>query len=80
MTKTMQIPHSRQLGLSHNFNTDNIAQRKLYNTLVMLAYLMDIVCPDHHWRSRLKELLSEHHIDVSMMGFPENWEELPIWQ
>lgn len=80
MTKTMQIPHSRQLDLSQYFNTDNIAQRKLYNTLVMLAYLMDIVCPNHHWRSRLKELLSEHHIDVLMMGFPENWEELPIWQ
>ncbi|MCU7834920.1 MAG: Abi family protein [gamma proteobacterium symbiont of Taylorina sp.] len=81
MTKTMQIPRSNHLSkLITNFNLDAGSQRKLYNTLVMLAYLMDIICMEHHFRPRLKELLLKHNIDTRMMGFPTDWEQLPIWK
>ena len=42
MTKTMQLPHSKFLTITDNFNRDKEAQRKLYNSLVILAYLLDI--------------------------------------
>ncbi|MEM7591367.1 MAG: hypothetical protein AAF383_07580 [Cyanobacteria bacterium P01_A01_bin.83] len=53
--------------------------RKLYNTLVFLAYLMDCISPKHHWKKRLSALIEEHQIDVKRMGFPENYKSLPIW-
>jgi abortive infection bacteriophage resistance protein len=54
--------------------------RKLYNTLVILLYLLDVISPNHHWRTRIKELLSENIIWLPKMDFPPNWEELAIWQ
>ncbi len=81
MTKTMQIPHSSKLKeLTHNFNKETHAQRKIYNTLVMIVYLMDIISPNNHWMSKLKNLISTHTVDTRMMGFPDNWQQLSIWK
>lgn len=54
--------------------------RKLYNTFVMLAYLMDTICGENHWTERLKHLISQHQIDTSKMGFPHDWQERSIWR
>ena len=54
--------------------------RKVYNTLVMLLHCLNVVAPHHHWRTRLKNLLGLHNIETSAMGFPKNWEQLPLWQ
>ena len=81
MTKTMQIPRSKKLQeLRACFNHSTDTNRKLYNTLVMITYFMNIISPDHHWKIKLKELISEHNINTAMMGFPDNWESLPIWE
>nr|VFJ93184.1 MAG: hypothetical protein BECKLFY1418A_GA0070994_102921 [Candidatus Kentron sp. LFY]VFJ99614.1 MAG: hypothetical protein BECKLFY1418B_GA0070995_11511 [Candidatus Kentron sp. LFY] len=50
-----------------------------YNTPVMLAYLMDLVSPDHRWKNRLKYLVHEYGIDIRRMGFPENPAKRSIW-
>jgi abortive infection bacteriophage resistance protein len=54
--------------------------RRLYNTLTVLAWLLDRVSPQHHWKQRLKTLLAQHAIDLQRMGFPNGWEQRPIWQ
>jgi hypothetical protein len=53
--------------------------RRIYNTLVMLHYLMDRISPGHHWRQRLVEMMNRHHIDPSQMGFPVDWKIRAIW-
>jgi abortive infection bacteriophage resistance protein len=54
---------------------------KLYNTLLMLLYLMDVIEPGHDWRGRLQGLLGESTgVPLKAMGFPENWQEKAIWQ
>ena len=60
----------------------NLQQPKhLYNTLVMLEYTMNIISPDHHWKGRLIALFEKHSIaKPAAMGFPNNWQALPIWQ
>jgi hypothetical protein len=45
----------------------------------MCAYFIDIICPNHHWKKKLKSLIEDHNIDVTDMGFPTNWLEQPIW-
>lgn len=54
--------------------------RKIYNTLLIILHFMDIVAPHHHWRSRLKGLIVQHHIETRMMDFPLGWEERFPWR
>lgn len=53
--------------------------KNLYNTLVFLAYMMDAISPGHHWKTRLKNLITQHGIQTASMGFPNGWGTLPIW-
>jgi len=76
-TITMKLPKNGEPRLLQSFNSN--AQKQLYNTLVMCAYFMDLISPKHHWKKKLKALINVHSINVTDMGFPENWNELPIW-
>lgn len=54
---------------------------KIYNALVMIAYLMEQIVPAAGWKRRLLALLDEHSgIPQSTMGFPSNWRRLDVWQ
>ena len=77
-TVTMIVPSSPSaLKLAMNPG----AERKLYNTLAMLGYLMGIVAPTSDWRQRLRDLLPTcEHAKLEAMGFPEKWLDLPAWQ
>lgn len=75
----MLIPNKKPQGLSAAFNPAQ--DRRLYNTLTMLAYLMSVISPASTWRQRLKALIqATPQIDVADMGFPVGWEQLSIWQ
>ena len=56
-----------------------ISIKKIYNTLVFLKYMLDIIEPLHDWDIRLRELIYKYNIDVRKMGFPKNWEQLAVW-
>lgn len=77
LTITMELPRKKPYGLQPSFNTDS--PRKIYNTLVMLLYLMDQISPGHRWRQRLFNLLDEHTIEPERMGFPADFRDLDIW-
>ena len=53
--------------------------RRLYNTLTLMLFLMNIINPGHHWRSRLMALLSSHDINPTAMGFPSDWRTRSLW-
>lgn len=66
------------LGLSENFN--QVEKKKIYNTLVMLAYLMDCI-NTNKWKSKIKDLFIKHpEVNSRYMGFPENWRDLLFWK
>ena len=55
--------------------------RLIYNTLVMLAYMMDNINPGHHWKQRLGKLFDDHsHVSARSMGFPDDWRERATWK
>jgi len=76
LTITPALPKKKIDTLHGAFVNDS---RKLYNTLVILLYLMDIVSPGHTWRVRLITLLSSRSIRLSAMGFPSDWQARRIW-
>ncbi len=76
-TITLKLPKQRPLKVVASLNPN--AERKLYNTLVILEYLLEIVSPNNHWKNRLFSLLHQHRIDIAQMGFPENHQSLAAW-
>lgn len=76
-TFTMKLPTNGEQNLLSSFNKENT--KKLYNTLVMCAYFLDTICPDHHWKDKLKILIDTHKIDVTDMGFPTDWLKRSVW-
>ena len=73
-----KLPRLKPPELLVNFNTAD--GKKLYNTLVMLAYLMDQINP-HSWKKRLGKLFAKHpEVKEQNMGFPDNWRDMPIWR
>lgn len=71
------LPRNKPKYLRHQFQSGS---RKIYNTLVMLLHLMDMIAPKHSWRAKLISLLNQSAIDLKTMGFPSNWEDREIWQ
>jgi abortive infection bacteriophage resistance protein len=78
-TVTLKIPNKRPAALVSSFNQQRSSERKLYNTLVILAYLMNLISPGHHWKTRLFDLFKNHFINQQAMGFPGDWQQRPIW-
>lgn len=79
LTLTMRLPKKKPPGLYVNFNPDSDGH--IYNTLVMLAYMMDTINPGHHWKLRLGELFERHpQVSERSMGFPDEWRDRPIWK
>ncbi|WP_024460412.1 Abi family protein [Marinimicrobium sp. LS-A18] len=77
LTVTMPLPKSKPPGLNRNMTTQST--RNIYNSLVMLVYLMSIISPGSQWKNRLLELLEVYRVDTQKMGFPVDWRALPVW-
>lgn len=76
-TITPELPRTKPAGLAAQCQAGS---RKLYNALVILLHCMDVIAPQHHWRARLKDLITRHAVPVAAMDFPAGWEQLAIWQ
>lgn len=82
-TKTPMLPLRGDTDLTNSlYRLDDRDRRlrKLYNTFVMLAYLMNKICGENHWKERLISLINTHNIKTEKMGFPTDWKEKPIWK
>nr|VFK75803.1 MAG: Abi-like protein [Candidatus Kentron sp. MB] len=69
-TITVKHSQSEQSRLALHFNKNKKQERNLYNTLVMIAHLMDIINPSNKWSDRLSHIINEYNINVYAMGFP----------
>jgi abortive infection bacteriophage resistance protein len=77
-TITMKIPYEPQ-SIADYFNENE--DRKIYNTLAMLGYLLTIISPDSTWLMQIKSHLTKYaQVDPERMGFPKNWQDLPLWK
>ena len=58
------------------------ASGKIYNTLVMTAYLMGIITPNGNWTERFLDFKAAdayQHIPDADMGFPDDWSDFDLW-
>ena len=83
LTTMLVIP--KNLGGNSNAKAwfNDKEQGKIYNALVMMAYLLDIITPNGDWSDRLISLVlwaKKEQMLEGDMGFPEGWEGLEIWR
>lgn len=72
-------PTKKPRHIATSFNP--AATQLIYNTLTMLAYLLDLMSPAHAWRSQIHALLTAHpEIDSALMGFPPDWQQRDLWR
>ncbi len=89
-TVSLQLPRTKPPTLVSSFDSmparsgsilQPRAPNKIYNTLVMLAHLMNVIDPTANWQHRLSDLITKQTFPVAgHMGFPGNWLSRPIWQ
>ena len=53
---------------------ENSSQGRIFNTVVMLDYLLGVISPGHSWTRRLAHSLSRHADLPEEMGFPLGWQ------
>ncbi|MBP0016901.1 MAG: Abi family protein [Cyanobacteria bacterium SBLK] len=76
LTVTITSPRNLE-ELSSNFNLSQ--KHRLYNTLVVSIWMLNIINPNNFWSKQVLDLIDLHKIDVAKMGFPENYRNYPIW-
>lgn len=76
-TVKMKLPTRPAIAVDQ-FNPTQ--DRKVYNTLRMLALLLERISPQASWKTRLIRLLATMPPDTPQaMGFPKDWQALPAW-
>lgn len=74
----MQLPAKKPPHLAAAFNPAE--DRRLYNTLTMLAYLLGRISPDSRWTHHIKRLLAKYpQAAPADMGFPADWQTRFVW-
>lgn len=60
---------------------NNVTNNKLFIVLCIINYLLCTVDSENRFSETLKKLLIKYPcIDTVAMGFPENWENEPLWK
>jgi len=78
-TFTIKVPNRGDDILLESLGKDN--SKYIYNTLVILEYIIEIISPASQWAERLVKLFEKHKIVYPRsMGFPDDWKERPIWK
>ncbi len=62
-------------------NNQQISNKRAYFILSILLYLLQTINPKNSFVSRFKALLAKYsNIDVKAMGFPNDWQNEPLWK
>ena len=83
LTTMLVIPNNLNGNANVNVWFNGQEQGKIYNGLVMIAYLLDIITPNGDWTDRLINLVlwaESEQIPTGDMGFPKGWKGLEIWR
>lgn len=78
-TITVQLPKKQPMSVVKSLHPEQ--DRRIYNSLVLLAHTFSIIEPESDWLRRLKKHLATLPAEfLPAMGFPADWHERPIWK
>ena len=63
------------------WNSKSVSPTRVFYNICILKWFIDIISPQNDMKGHLKALLVQFpNVDVTAMGFPELWENEPLWQ
>ena len=67
--------------MSHPWINTPVNHQKIYFTLCIIKYFINIIVPNNDMTNKLSDLLIEYpEIDIRAMGFPQNWQDEDLWK
>lgn len=82
--RTLDVSLAKAVGLAGMTHLDEKSRRRIYGTIVVLAYLLARVHPQSDWKARIRDLIetqaSALGLEMEAMGFPADWERSPLWK
>lgn len=67
--------------LTYAWISDFSSQTKLYPQICCILYLLNVIKPENQFKENIKALLDKYStVDYSAMGFPQGWENEPLWR
>ena len=67
-------------NMSRPWINPTINQQKVFFSLCVIKYFLDIIVPKNDMTAKVASLLADYpSIDTNAMGFPENWQQEPLW-
>jgi abortive infection bacteriophage resistance protein len=78
----LKLPYNTSRPFMTRPTLTTVKQNKLFALLSAIKYMVDIISPGNSFKNKLKELLEDNHrlLTLKDMGFPLEWEELPVWK
>lgn len=78
----LKLPYNTTQPFLTPGSTEAIKETKLFALLSAIKYVADILSPGNSFKDNLKKLLNDKHqlLRLKEMGFPMDWESLPVWR
>lgn len=75
------LPSNKRIKLIEYLITSQSNQPKIYNTIIMLHFILKKIDVEYQFLSSIREAIEKHpSVATNYMGFPEDWALLDIWQ
>jgi abortive infection bacteriophage resistance protein len=75
-------PELRHLLVPLQGNFRRLPAERVYGAIAVAQFLLRSISPRSHWAQRLRDLLATmpRAFGIELMGFPSNWQTLPLWR
>lgn len=58
-----------------------IPNNNIFSVLTLIQYLLNFILPHNTWKDDVKHLLTSYPgISIRLMGFPQAWQDSPLWK
>jgi abortive infection bacteriophage resistance protein len=72
------IPHEKHRP---EFHKPPVRNSRIFAVLTIAQYLLSVINPSQGWKAEVLALLDTFpSVPLDQMGFPENWQEMPMWR
>lgn len=77
----LRLPYNTTSPFIPRKEIKKIRDNKIFALLSAIKYIVDIISPNNSFKPNLFKLLAQHNklLSLKEMGFPSNWETLPVW-
>ncbi len=78
----IKLPYNTQYSFMDRLTINELRVNKLFSVLSCVAYILNAISPGNEFKTNIKRLLKSdcRLLSLKDMGFPKNWQSLPVWR